>query len=199
VENRNKDSEKTDQDCKECKNRVPTSLAGQIPNPNDELSCCFQGNKIPNIAPTYDLLMQQCSPALRSQNQSLRHIIDGCSNSPDNPMAVTHPFTQLNRPGTSTFFGAEEGNPPMSGTNAPGRDLSCNWHDVGYQTCGRLQANADADLRTKAEQVCDVAYRLPNPYAAGSDNAAEFADARTECMGYATTFMPRPISTCCAK
>ena len=188
VANRNKDSEKTGQDCKECKNGAPAPVAGQVPNPNDELSCCFQGNKIANVAPTYNLLMQQCSPTLRSQNKSLRHIIDGCSNSPDNPMAVANPFTQLNRTGTSTAFGAEEGNPPMSGNNAPGRDLPCNWHDVGYQTCGRSQATSDADLRTRAELVCDVAYRLPNPYAAASSNFNEFAEERSDCMGYAATY-----------
>ena len=184
----NKDSEKTDEDCKECKDGKPTPIPGQKPNPKDEVSCCFQGTKIPNVAPSYELLMQQCDPALRSQNTSLRHIIDGCSNSPDNPMALSNPITQLNRPGTSTAFGSEEASPPMSGSNAPGQSLPCNWHDVGYQTCGRPQATSDADLRTRIERVCDTAYRLPAPYPAGTDNFEEFMEERAECMGYATTY-----------
>lgn len=58
--------------------------------------------------------------------------------------------------------------------------LPCNWHDIGFQTCGRSQATSDADLRTRLERVCDTAYGLPVPYPPGSDNFNEYLVERAE-------------------
>ncbi|NHZ97548.1 choice-of-anchor X domain-containing protein [Massilia sp. CCM 8734] len=185
----NKDSEKTGQDCRACKNGVRTPVNEPAPNPNDEVSCCFEGKRIPNVAPSVALFEQQCSPALRSQNRSLFHEIDGCSSSPQDPMALANPFTQLNHRGTSTAFGAVESNPPKSGSGAPGRNLPCNWHDVAYQTCGKTKRSADDEFLVRASAVCNVAYRAPNPYTSGSAEFVEFNEEYRTCMAAAQSYV----------
>lgn len=171
-------------DCKICQNNncVPdTSQNG--PAPNDSNSCCFQGQKIANTGLSYDDLIAKCPN--RVQSSTLRHEIDGCSNSPDDPMRVTNPFTLLAQ--APTAFGASEpgGVAPDSG---PGRNLPCNWHDVCYQTCGNTQNQCDRDLQSRAHGICDTAYPLPPPFPAGSSRHTEYLDERQECHGYADTY-----------
>jgi len=173
-------------DCKICQgNNCAADASQNGSNQRDSSSCCFNGEKLPNVAPSYAVLIEKCPS--RQQNPTLRHEIDGCSNSPDDPMRVTNPITLLAR--APTAFGASEPGGVPSGS-PPGRDLPCNWHDVCYQTCGttmnsRTQDGCDRDLQTRAHIICNTAYELPPPYPSSDPRFQEYLDERQECHGYA--------------
>ena len=171
-------------DCKICQgNNCVADPSQNGPNPNDSVSCCFQGEKIANTGLTYDVLIAKCPNRL--QNPTRRHEIDGCSNSPDDPMRVANPFSLLAQ--APTAFGASEpgGVPPGS---PPGRNLPCNWHDVCYQTCRNTQDQCDRDLQTRAHSICNTAYPLPPPYPSSDPRFQEYQDERDQCHGFADTY-----------
>jgi hypothetical protein len=152
------------------------------PNRNDSKTCCFNGEKLPNQNVPYDDLIAKCGG--RAQNRSLRHEIDGCSNSPDDPMRVTHIVLLSQNP---TAFGrAEPGGAPSGGP--PGFDLPCNWHDICYQTCGNARSQCDRDLQARAHAICEAAYPLPPPYGILDPRRLIYSNQRGDCHGLADTY-----------
>jgi hypothetical protein len=170
-------------DCKICRdNNCVADPAQDGPNSNEPNSCCFQGEKVANKGLSYDDLIAKCPD--REQNSSLRHEIDGCSNSPDDPMRVTHLILLAQ---SSTAFGrSEPGGVPSGG--APGFDLPCNRHDICYQTCRNTQSQCDRDLQARAHAVCNTAYPLPPPYGILDPRRLFYIDQRNDCHGFADTY-----------
>jgi hypothetical protein len=134
--------------------------------------CCTPNGKVPLQPTSYAALTSpaQCPSPV---NNGINYAIDGCSvpipnipatNIQDPAFFLDCAITpilcqQFNQ--ASTAFGANVGSVPQT---APPQTLSCNRHDVCYQTCGNTQASCDATIHADMDAVCTKAYPATCPY-----------------------------------
>ncbi len=149
-------TEKPTEICKECKN----GKAENRPNgstPSDPDKCCFDGQELPKYNNPYDVLIAKC-PNREQVPDSIRlHDVDGCSggltSNIQDPMRGNYGASWLGQ--ASTEFGRPQGLIPSAGAAL---NLSCNQHDICYQTCRQDKDVCDNAMRDRMRTVCAAAY-----------------------------------------
>jgi hypothetical protein len=150
---------------------------------HDQDTCCNDGSSLPKLGNDLPTLLASC-PA-RTQYVAAGHEIDGCSNSPDDPMRILYPIGLLAVTG-DTRFGSVVGNLPHP---APAQTLPCNRHDICYQTCGQTQQACDAAIRTDIDGVCAREYPSTCPFSGvGIVLCPAFFEQRAACFGLSLTY-----------
>ncbi|MBI4517827.1 MAG: hypothetical protein HY699_18630 [Deltaproteobacteria bacterium] len=121
-------------------------------------TCCVDGKLRQKQVSDFDALSTGCPN--RVQNQ-LAHVIDGCSNVPDDPVDGQCSVAP-------TRFGSTEGTLPQ-GSQA--LSLPCNQHDMCYQTCRANRAACDSGIFESMLHVCSLAYPTATCPFVGPDSA----------------------------
>jgi len=179
--------EKCESDYRRCKGgiKVDVDAANVRPEPPG----------LPPLPPSDDT---DDGPPKVYRQRDIPHIVDGCSNVPDDPCSGDLGWS-------STRFGSEQGDEDTNEL-APGEaveNLPCNNHDICYQTCGADKAVCDQKMYEDMVAVCNKAYR-PNescPYAdgrrkcwlapqvlCGLGNCSEWYDEKFSCQRWATRY-----------
>jgi hypothetical protein len=173
----------TPNDCRRetCSNGAPSSVNDDADHDQD--TCCFNGSSLPKFDNPLSTLLSSCPN--RTQNVAAGHEIDGCSNSPDDPMRILYPIGLLAVNG-DTRFGSVLGNLPHP---APAQTLACNRHDICYQTCGNTQQGCDAAIGNDIDAVCAREYPSTCPYSGISIVLCPaYFEQRAACFGLSETY-----------
>jgi len=126
--------------------------------------------------PLKDFAQRGACLDLRQRN--ILYAVNGCTSSPDDPANGT-----VNRPGTSTRFGSDQGSIPLIQLE----QYPCNVHDVCYETCGESKDACDSEFRSDMDAVCAAAYAPPCPYDSAV-TCATYSAERLECQIFANIY-----------
>lgn len=183
VATRDKDSEKPDDPCKECRGGKPQNVTDYTPprDSADHCEVCKQGRSyiLPEHTTDQTEYEKSC-PDKSLQDPGIPYLIDGCTNSPDSlrVWALLPGTRSYRRYVTNPIWGQDLGSVPRSSTQT----LACNLHDVCYQTCGSDKGACDAALGAGITASCDVGYPLPCPLGTAA-LCTEYLDEYQSCRG----------------
>jgi hypothetical protein len=155
-DNDDSDIKPEDEKCKQCRSGQLINQANGRTEDNSE--CCFEGQPVPVKQAEYAKLLAQCPN--RVQDETLIHPIDGCSGPGIQDLESNYIETALAE--DFEFYVSL----PTWGRPQPGigwRDhaqvtLSCNKHDLCYQTCGSDRTVCDDALVAAGGLECQRGY-----------------------------------------